>query len=440
MTSIKLWQSEDNDILPKTAKSPIEISKYAVQLGLKDKRQIVSAFESEHYEMALSYLWGKTIMALKKELSTVGIGLIGEMLGRFDVNEDDDIDDILTTKDSIRLAEELGIITTTNALRLRHTHELINHFSQLSIDETDEDEINQAEAMASFTACVKGVLARPKLEVAKKFVEFRNVLEAEALANDDHRIEMLKSSPYFFHKLTISVLMNAAKKNYGANLEHTLANLNLVVPAIWSKLQDSEKWQIGHAYAEAYSDGRKTALAGIKSVLIKVKGFDFVPENLRSDTFVKAAAKVLKAHEGMNNFYNEAEPVRDLGKLGTVIPIPALPACITALLSVILGNKYGVAWGAIQEANRIMNEITTDRWLYYINNVLSNDARILIKISLYDKPREKWIEYVDDKKFNEYDLKGKNIKSFIEASAQKNDNKVKKIAQNMLEEYYGKSA
>jgi len=83
--------------------------------------------------------------------------------------------------------------------------------------------------------------------------------------------------------------MNAARKNVGATLEHTLANINVLVPAIWHNLRDSGRWQIGHCYAEAYSDGKTTVVGGLKSALLKVKGFDYVPENLRSDTFVKAA-------------------------------------------------------------------------------------------------------------------------------------------------------
>ena len=189
----------------------------------------------------------------------------------------------------------------------------------------------------------QGVLGRPKVEVAKKFIEFREALEGETLNESDPRVLVLKGSPYFFKKLTINVLMNAAKKNTGAQLEHALGNINILIPAIWPELRDAEKWQIGHAYSETYADGRISAVSGLKSALLKVKGFDFVPENLRSDTFVKAAEGVLRAHDGFNNFYNEPAPVRNLAKLGSTIPAPALPACMTALLCVVLGNSYGVS-------------------------------------------------------------------------------------------------
>lgn len=439
MTTIALWQPAANELVPATANNALTITEYALQLGKKEKNQIVAAFDSGHFEMGVTYLWGRTINALKKELSNVGVGLIGEMLGRTDVDESDDINDILTEREAIRLAEELGVISSTDGMRLRHTYELISHFTQMDSDEGDQQSLNQHEALASLQACVAGVLGRPKIEVATKFIEFRSALEAKSIAEDDAYVEMLKGSPYFFYKLTISVLMNAAKKNVGANLEHTLANINTLVPALWDNLRHTERWQVGHAYAEAYADGKTTVVGGLKSALLKVKGFDFVPENLRSDTFVKAADAIIKAHEGLNNFYNEAAPVKALTKLGTTIPTPAFPACLSALLCVTLGNQYGVAWSAQSDANSILESITMERWAYYLNNVLPSDTRIFGKL-FSQNPRKRFIDLVVQRNLGQVDFKNKTVQQLIEAAAKSNDVKVDSLARKMQEEYYGKLA
>lgn len=439
MSNLTLWQPENGELLPASAKTPTEIAQFAAQLTPRDKQQIASAFDAGHFEMGVNYLWGKTLNALKKELSTVGVGLLGEMLGRQDVTEDDEVDDVLTARDAIRLAEELGIVSSTDAMRLRHTHELVSHFSQLDYNEANLEEIDEAEAISSLKACIKSVLGRPKVEVAKKFVDFRVALEGEAITEDSQYVEMLRGSPYFFAKLTVSVLMNAAKRNIGANLEHTLANINILIPAIWQKLRDTEKWQIGHAYAEAFADGKTTVVAGLKSALLKVRGFDYVPENLRSDTFVKAAEAILRAHDGMNNFYNESAPVNNLAKLGTTIPTPALPACITALLSVVMGNFYGVAWGAEPEASKVLARISLDRWAFYLNNALPSDARVLRKLA-EDKPRANWMRLAEKYKFGDIEIKNKTVWQLIKASLAGNDAKVSRFSSKLLEEYYGTNA
>ena len=435
--NLVLWQPEKGKLIPSGSKAPTTITKYAVQLSNKDKKQIISAYESGHFEMGVTYLWGKTVTALKKELSTVGVSLLGEMIGKTDVDENDDVEDILTTKDAIRLAEELGIVSSTEAMRLRHTYELITHFSQLETDESDSEEIDESEAITALKSCIRGVLGRPKVEVAKKFIEFRKTLEGETLTVEDTRVQMLKGAPYFFHKLTVNVLMNAPKKNTGAQLEHALANANVIIPTIWVNLRETEKWQIGHTYAEVYADGKTSAVSGLKSALLKVKGFDFVPENLRSDTFVIAAEAVIKAHEGLNNFYNESAPIRKLAKLGTTIPVPALPACITALLSVVLGNFFGVSWSAVPNAEGMLKKLSIDRWAYYLNNVFPSDARILNKLT-DDKPRANWIEISNKFNFGNIEINNNKVNALIKASLEQNDNKVSKLASELLKQYYGK--
>lgn len=437
MTTIALWQPANNELVPATAETPLAITEYALQLAKKDKVQIVAAFDSGHFEMGVSYLWGRTINALKKELSNVGVSLIGEMLGRTDVDEDDDVNDILTDKEAIRLAEELGVISSTDGMRLRHTYELITHFSQMDDDSGDLERLKRHEALASLEACVSGVLGRPKIEVATKFIEFRAALESQSMKEGDPYVEMLKGSPYFFHKLTISVLMNAAKKNVGANLEHALANINTLLPVLWDNLRHTERWQVGHAYAEAYADGKTTVVGGLKSALLKVKGFDFVPENLRSDTFVKAADAIVKAHEGLNNFYNEAAAVKALTKLGTTIPTPAFPACLSALLCIKLGNEYGVAWTAQNDAKSILDSITTERWAYYLNNVLPSDTRIFGKLASL-KPISNFIALVKERNLSKIDFKNKTVQLLVEAAAKDDATKLQILATKMRDEYYGK--
>jgi hypothetical protein len=321
---------------------------------------------------------------------------------------------------------------------LKHTYELITHFSRLELEESEIEEIDESEAISSFKACVKAVLGRPKVEVAKKFIEFREALEGESLSESDPRVDMLRSSPYFFNKLTVSVLMNAAKKNSGANLEHALANINVLLPAIWSILRETEKWQVGHTYAEVFADGKTTVVGGLKSALLKVKGFDYVPENLRSDTFVKAAEAVFKAHDGLNNFYNEPVQVKNLAKLGSTIPIPALPACISALLCVSLGNSYGVSWSAESEAKNLLRKLSTDRWAYYLNNVLPGDTKVLDKLSS-EKPLAKWLNIVKEFDLAALDIKNTTISSLIKASLDKKEIRIKNAKNKLLEEYYGKN-
>jgi len=437
---IIVWNTEEVEVLPAKIKDPTDIAKYAIQLGSKDKKQIIQGFEAGNYEMAVNYVWLKSMATLKRELSTLGMKFLGEMINKPELDEDDDVFDVLTEKEAVRLAEELGMISATDGIRLRHVHELLSHFSKLdaSTVENDDIEMDEIEAINALKVCVKNILGKPKIEVAKTFVEFREALESKSLTADDPLVEMLVKSPYFFHKLTISILMSLIKTVAGAKLEIGLSNVNLIVPLLWIYLRDAEKWQIGYTYRDVYSDGKSTAVGGLKQALLKVKGFDYVPENLRSDTFVKAAEAIIKAHEGMDNFYNEASPVKTLQKLGSIIPTPAFPICASALISVSLGNSYGRSYTAAPTAEDILDEFTKERWQYYLNECLPSDVRVLQKLE-YERPRKNWMRIVKGNNLIELNIKNKHVGRLVKSSSTGNDIEIKKATNLILEGYYGKS-
>src|SRR5438445_8553804 len=134
---IRLWDARDAAIVPSTVTGE-QIVQYAKQLSRRDIQQVTEAVRNGSYEMATAFVWTKTMSALKKQLASLGMEFIGEMLDRGDITAVSAIEQSITDYEAIRLAEDLGIVTSTNALRLRHSFETITHFAQRQ--ETDDDE------------------------------------------------------------------------------------------------------------------------------------------------------------------------------------------------------------------------------------------------------------------------------------------------------------
>lgn len=433
---IILWGESTTAALPANLSKPNEIAAFAKQLTVREKEQVVAAYKSGSYEMATSFVWGRAMASLKRELGTLGVSFLAELLGRNDLSDDDNVLDVITEKEAIKLAEELGMVSRTEAIRLRHAQELVSHFSQRDPHEGD-DAMEATEAVGVLLNCVKSVLAKPRIQVARKFSEFRNELEAESFSPDDTRCDTLVASPYFFRRVAIAVLLAGIRSHTGAKLEHCLSNINLLLPRLWPDLRDPERWQVGATYAQVYGDGLQTQTAGLKQALLKVKGFDYVPETLRSQTFLKAAEAVIRAHDGMNNFYNEEGPTLQLERLGTVIPAPAVGPCISALLCVRLGNFYGVSWSAWPVADRILKRQSVDRWKYYLEKVLPSETRILEKL-LDAKPRAQWLSLVADVIDDGLALEHRGVKTLIEATMAKDDKRTAGAADRLISAYYGK--
>lgn len=431
---ILLWQETNVNIVPTGLSSPADIAACATQLTQSEKAALISSFQSGGYEMATLFVWTKSMAALKRELGTLGVSFLAEMLGRQDIDEFDNVLEVISEREAIRLAGELGILTPTGAMRLRHSQELVSHFAQRESNELSE-QMEATEAVQVLLNCVKGILSKPQVKVAKRFAEFRQELETVTFESDDQQVEALLGSPYFFIRLAISVLLSGIRSHSGAKLEHCLANLNLLLPLVWTKLRDPEKFQVGTTYVQVYADGLQTQTVGLKKALLKVKGFDFVPENVRSQTFLKAADAIIKAHEGINNYYTELGPVQALEKLGTVIPAPALGACLTALLCVRLGNSYGRCWAVTPIADTMLKKQGLDRWNYYFNKVLPGDLKVLEKLQ-YDLPQTEWFTITKEILPLGLSIESPNVHAIVAATFKMDHSALTMAAQRLVTNYY----
>jgi hypothetical protein len=392
---VVLWKGKAPATIPPTETDVCNILSYSRQLNRRDIAQLLSSFNSSNYEMTSTYIWQKAITLLKNQLGKLGILFIAEMLDRPDMSEFSSLEQKLSDYDAITLAEELGFISGTGALRLRHSYEKLHHFGGLEDEEAEEFQMSVDECVGIIRACVENVVGQQRIEAALDFQQFRNDLEDESFEETSPEIQRLTQSPYFFKRTSIRVLMSLIKTTTGAQLENVLANANLIIPMLWKSLKKPERWQIGRAYSEVFMDGKSKAASGLKKVLLKVKGFDYVPEDLRSNSYIRVANEILMAHDGMRNFYNEPAPTKLLSEMGSIIPIPALAICMTAVLSVRLGNSYGNSWDAQGYAVSILRKISPDRWVYYLNDCFPTDERVLYKLC-NTLPAERWCALVKE--------------------------------------------
>jgi hypothetical protein len=427
MSNIQLWQGPNGLIIPPSAKHANDIVPYAYYLTEKQKEQIISAFTMEAYDMAAEYAWKKAMVKLKETISTLGMKFIGEMLGRDDIKESSSIENVLTDHTTIELAEQLGVIGKTAALKLRQANELITHY----FSQDAESELDYADAFSIAKSSIQYILGEQNISVAIEFSKFRDRLLGETLKITDPQVEQLMESPLFYLRTTLTILLSSIKKDIGAKLEHALANFTLIIEPIWGKLAENDKWNIGTTYRDVTAAGNLIAASGLKNGLLKVNGFDFVPENLRSLTFKSLAKKVLETHYAYNNFYNEPAVVKQLASLGTTIPAPALTECMQAYLAVCIGNRYGVSTAAASIAADELSKITEARWIHYFSKIIQFDEVTLIKLDSTDSQIERFKRLLVSNNLDKFTLLPDKNQIIYNAIIQSKYSVVKRIADEM---------
>jgi hypothetical protein len=435
MSNIQPWRS-NSEIIIQDESNISEVVDYAKQLKPADKKQLITAFNSGNYQMLSSYVWTKTISALKSYLTKMGAAFVGEMLDRPDINESTNLQNAITESETITLAENMGIIGSKVAFRLRHAMDLLTYFNNPDAEDIEESDFTKVDAVQILISCIKGVLGQDNIELRIDFKQFRNSLEESVLTSESPNIVKLIQGPLFFKRATIKILLSIIKSRSGAQLENALANSNLIIPNIWSDLRQPEKWQIGRCYAELFTEGKSTAVNGLKQTLLKVRGFDFVPEDLRSTSFIKAANEIIQAHEGINNYYYEPAPTKTLRDMGSIIPMPAFPICMSAVLTIRMGNLYGYSWDAQGPADAILSTLGADKWIYYFEECLPNDSRVIYKLT-QGKPRERWVDLIRNNEEIEdiiESLQNPTIKYLLIASQKGNHTRIETLAQKLNDE------
>jgi hypothetical protein len=324
------------------------------------------------------------------------------------------------------------LINHTDGTRLTHHLELLAHFDSLNIDDSETQEMTREEALSFLRTCVNAVLGREGNIAPEEFVTFRSALESRTFKTTDQEVITLLVAPYFFKKTTLSILLAGIKTKSGAQFEHTLGNIVVLVPVLWPTLREAEKWSIGQSYAEAVNFANAPSVTALKKALTAINGFDFVPESLRSQTFSEAASNVIQVHTSMNNFYNEPAAISALAKLGTTIPWPAFPISMSATLAVRLGNSYGTSTNAQSDAASLLDRLTNNQWEYYLNECLPGDQLILQKLAFSGSgPQNRWIALVSEFKLGEKTFKTKNVENLIKASVKNDLNSLVTVARSM---------
>ncbi|MFM0025309.1 hypothetical protein PQR70_03380 [Paraburkholderia madseniana] len=433
MNTIVVWKEPQGTVVPKAADNASAIASVAKNLSTRDQKQIISAFQSESFEMMAGFVLNKALSQLKRALASLGMSFVGEMLGRADINEDSVPTVSISDYEAITLARELGVINSTDAKRLTQHLELLAHFDSLNTDDAESEEMAREEALSFLRTCVNAVLGREGNVAPAEFVTFRSQLESRTFKESDGELLTLQVAPYFFKKTTLSILIAGAKTKIGAQFEHLLGNIVVIVPVLWKGLRDSEKYALGQAYAEAVNAGAHPAVLALKKALSAVQGFDFVPESLRSQTFAAAASNVISVHTAMNNFYNEPAAIQALSRLGTTIPWPAFPICMSAVLAVKLGNQYGVSNAAQSTANDFLGRLTKNQWEYYLNECLPGDELVVQKLTWYKGPRRNWIEMLKDFQVPDIAAKSTQVTKLLVSSHKADESATEGAAKALLD-------
>lgn len=427
MGEIQLWSANVVPEIPANVTQIEDVVPYSNNTNLTtfQQQQIINAFKAGAYDMAAEYVWQKAIVKLKESISELGIEFICELLQRTDKKSYSHLDSILTDYNAIKLAEQLGMISHSAAFEMRQSLETLQfYFSSQAAKENSY--LDALRVLSIIKCCVQNILSEPNMDTAIGFSEFRKRLKEENIEANDNQISQLSNSSLFYIRTVCTMLTSSIRTEQGAIMENSINNFKLILPIVWSRLTSDDKRKIGFLYRDIVSDGNFKAANGVKAALSKVNGFDYVPENLRSQTFIEAAQALVDVHFEYDNYYKEPRAIKDVINLGSVIPEPAIMACMKAFLLVYIGNYYGRSLAAVDIAEEQLSRFGIEKWVEFFDSKIPYDQDIIYALcSDSEKPLNNLGLFLRQYKLNMLKLETAQGKKIYSAILNKYINEIK---------------
>lgn len=406
---IVLWEGPKGVDIPKDAEISEIIITYSKQLTEREQQQALVAYRAGFFEMSTEYIWRRSIKILRDKLiNGFGVEFLQEMINISDVAFIQNLPDYYVVK----LAYEVGFINKEGNIKLSTSLDFINHYASRD----SEEEMDCISADLIISSCIKYIIGKEESTLNSNYVLLRDRIKSN-LANDENDYFGLSEWPYFYKRTTLRSFINLLKTAQGAELNYVKDNFVILVPRMWGDLLEEDKYALGTSFAEAKS-ANLSYVKTIDNVLKQVYGYDYVPENLRSNTFVQIANELVMAHFSMNNYYKEPEIISKLESLGTVIPPPALPACIKAIMLVKVGNIYGISWGAQPYADKVLKQLSKEKWTYVLEKVLFNSDEFVSALC-NSNPFDRWIDIYESYGLEKIKINDLFVKSLFEAFKKK---------------------
>ncbi|MGC5400730.1 hypothetical protein ACPXCP_33925 [Streptomyces sp. DT20] len=349
------------------------------------------------FDAALSYLWDETITQLRDRVADFDVVYF------FDLAEADPArraslqtrDDLSKINDAALLdaAKKIQLISDVAHQQLTHINYMRNHASAAH---PNMEKLTGLKLADWLQTCIREVMQLKTRPVVAEIGRLLHNVKAAGLGDAE-----LKNAATFFDGLPQEQANNLANGLFGIYTPpsagpHVLDNVRLLWPELWPFVSEDTRSELGVKLARFRANADKDRADRAKELLELVdSGAAYLPESDRLVEIQEALDDLTRAHQGMNNFYDEppvARRLRDVvGRHGEVPELLTAPY-VAALVSVFLTNGYGIAWNAEPYYIELIKRFDGQQAAYALRSFAFRSIRPKLSDTL---PREKWVELVE---------------------------------------------
>ena len=294
------------------------------------------------FDSAINYVWNLSVVNLRSRVKTFGLSVVGQLLDKaYDEAA------LLDLKDAqlLDLCLKLNLIDESAYFYLDQCRDIRNNFAAAHASMGDVDE---HEVISFINRCAKYALssnANPKGVDAQKFI---NAVKQARFSDTqkDKWIELVSGT----HEAQREILFLMLHGIYcdPNSSEESRVNSLTIIRHFSTELTPQAQSSLVDRHSNYIAEGKSTKHAASTLFFEKAGLLHLLSEPELHLTITNATKRLMSAHQGLDNFYNEppfAERLRELLDQSAV-PTSSKAAVVEAVVTCATGNPYGISHGA----------------------------------------------------------------------------------------------
>jgi len=321
---------------------------------LRDERMIrlCVAISAGLFDSAINYAWNSTIVELRKKVVRFGLPIVAQLTSK---SIDEKKLSELMDHELLKLCLELNLITEDGYFKLDQCRDIRNNFSAAhpAVGALDEDEV-----VNFISRCAREALSTINVPAGVNFKDLVSAIRAGDFSAD--QTSFWSQSIRGTHSAQRELIATAL---HGMYCDDTLGqtgrnNCALLFPAAIEI--DGVPTKVIDHHQEYVGKGDAPKAAASREFFTRFGLLDLLSEAERHAIISTACDRLLAAHQGMNNFYNEPPFAERLQELVSTASIPesVRSKYVHTVVACAVGNPYGVSWAALGSYETMIRNFT----------------------------------------------------------------------------------
>lgn len=294
------------------------------------------------FDGAINYIWNAAILNLRDKVRNFGLPVVAQIL-----QQDFEEKHLLELQDSrlIELCLKLNLIDEDGFFFLDQCRSVRNNFSAAH---PTIGNLNDREFVTFVNRCVKYALGDSSSPKGVDIGSFISALKGARFTDGQLKVwvQRLRET----HDAQRQILVGMVHGIYcdPATGEETRLNCIDICTALKDSFTNEIRSEIVTRHSEYLAEGDEKRHTASQQFFERLGLLPLLNESEQHLVFKKAVDRLLAAHQGMNNFYNEppfAERLYELSQQGEV-PETIQEEYVETVVGCYIGNGYGVSWAA----------------------------------------------------------------------------------------------